>query len=263
MKPVTCLVSSLLLSISLTPLSLQAVDYSQGSNIVKFQYKLASRGNAQAQYRLANMLEMGDGIDADLEQAKHWYDLASKAGLKAAQQRRTYLKVKQQGFDSATDTDWLQGVKADAGRHQADAVLLLGQLYRAGIGVKKDLNRSLGLFNEVRIRGEADVDKEIMSINEEISARARVPRNKQPPLPVQEKKVVPVSTSIHEAVRALKPETVDKGQAQAAVSQQQKLAEKMRRYEKAMRQLKQEQRLIDEQQADVTGDDDAVVDDEI
>jgi TPR repeat protein len=67
-------------------------------------------------------------------------------------------------------TAWPESVKADADNHLPEARLLLGQLYRQGIGVTKNLNRSLDLLTQVNILGDADVENEIASIHAEITA---------------------------------------------------------------------------------------------
>ena len=267
MKTIIHSVVGLLFSAFLISNNLFAADYSHGSNIVKFQYKLASRGNAGAQYRLARMLETGDGIAIDKDEAKHWYEMAAKSGLKAAEQRNTYLKIKQQGFDAATDAAWLNDVKTDVDRHKPDAVLLLAQLYRQGLGVKKDLNKALDLFNEVRIRGVADVYEEIASINKEIETNEKVlnrqqqqrelaknkKRDEQVQLAIVREKQEPAKKAIIAPTKAIKQVNKQK-QANLVTSQQAIHAEKIKRYEKAMLQLKQEQALIDAQQAEITGD---------
>jgi len=272
MTTIIRLVVALLFSAFFISNHLLAADYTQGSNIIKFQYKLASRGNAGAQYRLARMLETGDGIAVDLDEAKRWYELAAKSGLKTAAQRNTYLKVKQQGFDVATDTIWLNSVKADADRHKPDAVLLMAQLYRQGLGVKKDLNKALDLFNEVRIRGVADVYEEIASINEELDANNKALEHKQQKQKLAKKQELDkqaqqallsekqplANKTVIAPAEVVKPVSKQKqaetAKAKLASAQQAIQAKKVRRYEKAMLQLKQEQALIEAQQAEITGD---------
>jgi len=273
MKTIIHLVVVLLLSTFLIPNHLLAADYTQGSNIVKFQYKLASRGNAGAQYRLARMLETGDGIAVDLDEAKRWYELAAKSGLEAAAQRNTYVKVKQQGFNATTDAAWLNNVKTDADKHKPDAILLLAQLYRQGLGVKKDLNKALDLFNEVRIRGVADVYEEIASVNAEMAANNKALQqqqqqrqdlakkkelDKQAQLALLREKQKPAKKEAIVPVKAVKPVSKQKQardlQAELVTSQQTIQAEKVKRYERAMMQLKREQALIEAQQSEITGD---------
>jgi len=260
MKISTQIAAILLVSVFVAPTTLIAADYSQSSNVVKFQYKLAEKGHAQAQYRLARMLETGDGIAVDLGEANHWYELASKAGLESATQRKIYLKIKQEGFNTKTDSEWLEGVKDDAYKRKPDAVLLLGELYRQGIGVKKDLNQALQFYDNIRIRGVADVYDDIASIMEEIETnekaaalRKQQTRNwvlaKEKKKQAQQEKVtlVPSKVSKEKSVKA-------------KASPEQIRAEKLKKYQQVMLQLQREQALIDAQQAETGGD---VVSDEI
>lgn len=252
------------------PLTTQAEELvDQSSNIFKFQQKLAMNGNVHAQYRLASMYEMGDGVTANIEQAKHWYGRAAEAGSKPAMHRNTYLITKEQGYDSAKNADWLNSVKTDANAHEAEAMFLLGQLYGEGLGVKKDLERSLELLRQVQILGVANVDNQIVIIQDEIDAinKAEQQKNreqKNASLKQESVKQQKVQQAAQQAKQQTKQqaskEELAKQQAEAEALAQ---AEKIRRYEKAMMQLQQEQKLIDEQQAWASGGDGASADDEI
>jgi len=254
-------VTSVLLSASLivVPCSLQAEDLiDHSSNVFKFQHTLAENGNVHAQYKLATMYEAGDGVNADIEQAKHWYTRASAAGSAPANQRLTYLEVKQQGYTASQHKQWLASVKKDAAAHNADSTFLLAQLYSQGIGVKKDLAKSLELYDQVAILGSADVEKEITEIQAQI-AQAR------------EAKVAERMKREQEQARQLAEKQAQK-LAQEKNKQQQKielaeaekleLEEKRRRYEAVMLKIKMEQEMIDQQQAKVTGNEVANIDDE-
>lgn len=56
----------------------QAADFDKP--VFEFQSKLASQGNAKAQYFLAQMYEQGRGTAANAEQAKYWYEQAKLNG---------------------------------------------------------------------------------------------------------------------------------------------------------------------------------------
>lgn len=236
---------------------------SQSSNIFKFQQKLAMNGNVHAQYRLASMYEMGDGVTASLEQAKHWYGRAAEAGSKPAMHRSTYLETKEKGFDPVKNADWLNSVKTEAGAHKAEAMFLLGQLYGEGIGVKKDLIRSLELLNQVRILGVANVDDQIAYIQNEINQlnrseqQNRVDRKKEN---ARLKQASEAQLAVQQAKIQADKEEQAKQKAEAEKLSQ---AEKIRRYEKAMMQLQMEQQQIDKQQAWASGGKLSDADDEI
>ncbi|VAW50854.1 hypothetical protein MNBD_GAMMA06-2041 [hydrothermal vent metagenome] len=271
-------------AILIAPFALQAADISQSSSIVKFQHKLASKGNPQAQYRLAYMFENGDGTKIDLKKAKYWYDLAAQSGLKAAQQRKTYLKVKQKGFDAAVHADWLAGIKTDAEANKPDAILLQAQIYYEGIGTKKDLNKSLELYYRVSVLGEADVEEEIAIIDKEIAAKKRVSRvnrrastaeKKTVPTPgvaqkseplikdgSKKRKINPVKSSSSNPAQSKPPQT-KLPQTKSVKSTELSQAEKIKRYEKAREKLLKEQALIDELQNKMSGGNGGEIDDEI
>jgi DNA-binding transcriptional ArsR family regulator len=227
----------------------------QASNVFKFQQKLALTGNEQAQYKLATMYETGDGVEADLLQAKHWYTEASSTGNKAANDRNTYLEIKQRGFNKTTDTAWLNGIKADADDKKVEALRLLGELYRQGLGVEKDLDKSLELLTQVNIRGAANVDREIAGIRAEMEAEKIAEQR------LQDQRQVSRLLAMQEEQKRIAEEQAN-AELKADLLQSSK-EEKRRRYEAVMMQLKKEQMQIDRQQTLVSGGNVAAIDDEI
>ncbi len=273
-------INRLILFISLSfllPAGVYAVDVnSQSVNVFNFQQKLANKNNARAQYKLATMYESGTGTKQDLEQAKHWYDKASTAGIKAADDRMTYLSLKQQGYDKTKHSAWLESLKKDAKESKGDAMFLLAQLYREGLGVKKDLNKSLEILDQVSLLGAADVENDMALIQQEIEKnKAKKAARKKYKMEVarleQQKKEQQIKPLADIKQQQIQEDMLEK-EAQVDVEQkkiQQVEAEKaiqdakIRRYEKAMMQLKLEQQQIDEQQAWAAGGEDETVDDEI
>ena len=240
----------------------------QFSNVFKFQQKLADSGNVYAQYKLASMYESGEGVATSLDKALYWYDRAARSGLKKAEHRNTYLMVKELGFNKRMHSDWLSSIKTEANNHKSDAMLLLGQLYKQGLGVKKNLIKALDLLTQVSVLGDADVDDEIESIYAEMSAKKKskklIAQKKKAKKPAASKSIVK-APSVPKAAqkKKLKSAVVAKTKTEKKLTEKQRIqAEKVRRYEKAMAQLRLEQRLIDKQQADITGGAVASVDDE-
>ena len=88
MKHLNQIFCTLLLTVAIVvfPVTLNAVELiDQSSNVFKFQQKLADNGNVQAQYKLALMYEVGEGVVSSLDKALYWYDRAAKSGLKKAE----------------------------------------------------------------------------------------------------------------------------------------------------------------------------------
>lgn len=254
------LVVLMVTGLSLFPLTNHAADLiDQSSNVFKFQQKMASNGNVHAQYKLASMYETGEGVNQDINQAKHWYERAAAAGSGSAMQRATYLEVKQRGFDPKKDSAWLESVIADNRAHKAEATLLLGQMYSEGLGVKKDLAAALKLLHEVKILGTADVEEQMFAIEEEMATvkkanlAARQARERDKTRLIEEKEV---------ALMQQQGKTSQSTELEKETAQRLK-AEKRRRYEEVMRKIKLEQEQIDAQQAWASGDSLATTDDEI
>jgi len=233
---------------------LLALEIDQSSNIFKFQQKLAISGNEHAQYKLASMYETGDGTEKDIEQAKHWFALAAKAGYKPAVHRENYLMIKERGY-KAEDAAWLSSIEADANAHDAEAVFLLAQLYHHGTGVEKDLNKSLELLSQIKILGLANVEKEMVSVRAEIARSDQAALIKQQQRKLDDARVLQAQKDQQVEQQAKKE--------QMAEAEAQSQAEKRRKYEEVMKKLALEQKKINEQQARVTGKAVATIDDEI
>jgi len=228
------------------------------SSLFKFQQKLALKSNVRAQYKLASMYEVGEGTKKDLTKAVHWYDLAHKAGLKAAGDRIIYLTIKKQGYDQAKYASWLASVKVDAGANKGEAKFLMAQLYHEGIGVKKDLARSLQLFEQISLLGDANVDNEMAVLREEIDARNQT--NKRA---IKQAKWTPALAKPVPQPPAAQPPLIKKEQlALKLAAEKNKMVEKKKRYDAVMLKIKQEQKLIDDQQAEISGGGE-VIEDEI
>ena len=257
MKSFNQAVSALFVITALTvsPASLQAEDLiDHSSNVFKFQHKLAESGNVHAQFKLATMYESGDGVDADIEQAKNWYTKAASAGSESASQRLTYLEVKKEGYQSSKHNQWLESVKKGATSHNADSIYLLAQLYSQGSGVNKDLNKSLDLFDQVAILGSADVEKEITEVRSQI-AQAREAR-------LLEKMKREKQQARQLAAQQAQQQDQQQEKIKQAEAKKLEYEEKRRRYEAVMLKIKMEQQMIDQQQAKITGDEVANIDDE-
>lgn len=229
----------------------------QSGNLFAFQQKLAARGNAQAQYTVAFMYETGYGVAADTEKAKAWYQQAADKGSAPAAYRLTYLKVREKGFDKAQDKAWLSEVKSEAFASKPEAMFLLGQLYHEGIGVKKDLRKSLDIMYRLGTEGLVAADGEIERIEAEILAskyskkKKRQAAMKKPPVA----KAVEAASSTA-SVAATKAVTETKSQEDAR-------ALKRKKYEAVMLQLAREQAEIDKLQGWAEGREMASIDDEI
>ncbi len=123
------------------------------SGVFKFQQKMAESGNVQSQYKLATMYELGIGTQQNLEQASVWYAKAVDNGAVEAKNRLVYLEIRQNGYSNKSHGLWVTKIKRDAASGDQHALMLIGQMYSNGIGVKKDLykaKKQLGQVDEMQ-----------------------------------------------------------------------------------------------------------------
>jgi hypothetical protein len=204
--------------------------------IFKLQKIRAEKGDAHSQYRLGSMYEFGIGVKKNLPKANEWYAKSFKNGYAQSKDRLLYLEIRKNGFNNNIHTDWLNKIKKDASAGDQHAALLLGQIYSYGIGVKKDLNKSLEFFKKSSVFSDPAVIYEIERVEKEKNQLDR-----------QETK----RTKKNEVKKPSKPGpkvAAQPGPEVAANNKADDRAEKRRRYEEVMRKMKEEQRIIDEQQ---------------
>lgn len=73
----------LLAALPFTLLTSEVVAGDLEKPVFEFQSKLANKGNARAQYYLAQMYEEGRGTAVDAKLAQHWYEQAKLNGYQA------------------------------------------------------------------------------------------------------------------------------------------------------------------------------------
>ena len=102
---------------------------------------LARAGNADAQFRLAEMTDEGEGVQEDERAALKWYQLAAGQGHADAQATLGAFYAMGRGVEQ----DYAQAVQWDrlaAAQGNAKAQFNLGWMYEMGYGVDKDPVRS-------------------------------------------------------------------------------------------------------------------------
>jgi len=210
-----------------------------GARIFMFQEKLAKKGNVRAQYKLGTLYEFGVSVKPNIEQASHWYQLAAKSDYLPAINRNTYLEVKASGFIPQKHNQWLSGLINLVDTADPNALILLGQMHRHGIGVKKDLEKSLGLLSRASSLGHTEIDTEIDEISRELEKQDAVAiANKKRKELANKKKKAEARKKRDEEMRIKNKQK----------KKQKEADEKLRRYEEAMRKIREEEQLLEEQQ---------------
>ncbi len=233
----SCL-SAAALALAITASPVLAKDYTKySSTVVEFQRKLATGGNAIAQYKLGTMYESGQGVKKDIKEAESWYKQSAAKGHKPAQNRLTYLEIKKSGFDNTKHKPWLASVKSDADALDGDAIILMALMYRDGIGLKKDLKQSHRLLKKASSMGLSEVDGMIEEVEAEIAQTETEPPAKAKPKPK------PVAAKQNAAEKQAKQEETKKRQEAAAKKRKADLERK--RLEEQRRKLAEEKRNLE------------------
>ncbi len=260
---------TLLFAITAPASAMELMD--QSGNLFNFQMKLANKGNPVAQYRVGFMYERGIGTQEDAEKAVNWYKKSVKQGNVDAENRLTYLEIVSDGYLPELHQNWLSKVKAEAGLNRSEAVFLLAQLYENGIGVKKNLSKSLDMLYRLSAEGIVTADVEI----KKIESRQAKDKSKHKQY-ASKKKAVRVEKTAKTQPELLKidlagQKATGSGEKTVALTRNEvspedaALAlkeEKRRRYEAVMKKIADEQAEIDSVQQWVDGSEVASATDE-
>lgn len=133
---------------------------------VKIFLKKAEKGDAEAQYQLAEMYAEAQGVEQDYTKSYHWAKKASEQGNPKAQYRlASIIYAGEAGQKNQPEALQLflksiGGLKQLAEKGDPDSRSKLGILYAKGVGVKQDLTEAVKLFEQAARAGhvKAQVD---------------------------------------------------------------------------------------------------------
>jgi TPR repeat protein len=152
-------------------LDLALKNFQQGNNraaLAAFT-KMAEGDNPVAQYWLGHMTELGLGVERDPKKAIELYKKSAARGVVAAESRlgEAYLRGDLLLPDYAQAKLWIERA---ARRGDARAAMLLGHMYRAGLGVAADPREGYAWSEVATIEGspfaERDRDASFSSLND-------------------------------------------------------------------------------------------------
>ena len=143
-----------------------------GDSVFQFQKRMASKGNTSAEYKLGTLYEFGISVPANIQEASKYYKRAAKKDYTPAINRLIYLEIKQSGYIKSKHDSWFKKLNNQAAASEPNALILLGQMYREGINVNKDLNRALAMLQKASSLGHTQVDSQIDEIYRELEAKA-------------------------------------------------------------------------------------------
>ena len=137
----------------------KAYRYGDDGEAVRLFGPLAKNGNATAQYWLAHMTELGLGVPRNSARAIKLYQEAAKQNLVMAEIRLGEIYL--YGDLTLPSPELAQKYLENAAyQRSAHAAMLLGQLYRNGIGVPHDIAKADAWFEVAAMEGSKFAERE-------------------------------------------------------------------------------------------------------
>ncbi|MCW9012504.1 MAG: hypothetical protein OQL06_01880 [Gammaproteobacteria bacterium] len=226
------------LALLLLPVFSMAADYDSSASVFRFQKKMAEKGYAESQYKLAMMYESGSGVEQNLQTARIWYGRASYQNYKPARNRLTYLDIKQNGFKKHHN-EWLTELKREAEFNDGESLFLLGQMYSEGIGVQKSLTKAAAILRKAAAGNIPGSDAEITRIEKELHDLQQQYQEQELALKKQQ-----------QAKQKLEQENKERQKRLAAIKKRQQLD--ARKAQQAKQQAIRKQRLLEQQKRQLT-----------
>jgi localization factor PodJL len=152
-------------------LGLQRLASGQTPEGVALLRRAANQGLAMAQYRLAKLFERGEGVPADLVQARQWTERAAAAGNRKAMHDLGVYYARGEGapLDEAAAYRWFRQA-AELG--VADSQFNLGVLYQQGRGTPANTAEALYWFSVAARAGDSDARGRAAMLEAQLGAEA-------------------------------------------------------------------------------------------
>lgn len=131
-----------------------------------FQMTLATKGNAEAQFKVGDMYETGFGVKKDMKEAEIWTKKAAAQGHATAGYKLLYWDMAKNGMKGENKAKYNELMKkAEVGDGQA--MLYVGKMHAHGVGVEKNYDKALDWLNKATFIGVLEAEREAIAVREE------------------------------------------------------------------------------------------------
>jgi len=152
--------------ILLLPLAVQA------SNLFNSQMKLARLGDAEAQFNVGEMYEIGFSVKQDKQEARYWISRSANQLYEAAVFKLLYWDVERDGLKGENKAK-VKELNTLAKQGNAQAQYYLGKMYAHGVGIDKNLDIAISWLNKAALVGVLEADLELSSVRHEEQREAK------------------------------------------------------------------------------------------
>ena len=151
----------LLTILLLLPLSVQA------DSLFDSQLKLAKSGDAEAQFNVGEMYEIGFGVQQNEKEARYWMARSANQKHEIAGFKLLYWDVERKGFKGKNKAKVIELNKmAKQGNSQAQ--YYLGKMYAQGVGFNKNPDVAIGWLKKAATAGVLEAELEHASVREDM-----------------------------------------------------------------------------------------------
>ena len=133
--------------------------------------KAARLGDADAQFKLGEIFDAGEGVAQDCVKASHWYLEAAEQGHAEAQCKLAAMHEKGLGVEQDF-SEAIHWFRRAAERGNASAHVSLGSFYASGKSVAQDFFAARECFLKAVELGDAEAQALLASMDEKLAAKA-------------------------------------------------------------------------------------------
>ncbi len=138
----------------------------QAGDLFDSQMKLAKNGDAEAQFNVGEMYEIGFTVKQDKKEARYWISRSANQEHEAARFKLLYWDVERDGL-KGKNTAKVKELNKLAEHGNAQAQYYLGKMYAYGIGVNKNIDVAIDWLNKAALADVLEAKIELASVRVE------------------------------------------------------------------------------------------------
>lgn len=137
--------------------------WAQANGLFEFQMKLATKGNAEAEFKVGEMYETGFGVEKDIKAARKWINQAATQGHETANFKLLYWEIESNSVKGESKSK-LAELQSKANDGNPQAMYYLGKMHAHGIGVKTNYDLALDWLNKAVFVGVTEAERESLVV---------------------------------------------------------------------------------------------------
>ena len=137
----------------------------QASNLFDSQIKLAKLGDAEAQFNVGEMYEIGFGVKQDIQEARYWVSRSANQKHETAGFKLLYWNTERDGLNDSNKAN-VEELNNLAKQGNSQAQYYLGKMYAHGVGINKNTDVATDWLNKAALAGVLEAELELATLRE-------------------------------------------------------------------------------------------------